>query len=60
MKTKVLHIGELDYINANRRAARLEEIKAHGKPVMFRPLVIKSKKTYDRNREKRDIKIADD
>ena len=38
---------------ANRRAARLEEIAEHGRPVSFRKAVHKSKKVYDRKRFKR-------
>ena len=38
---------------ANRRAARLEEIAEHGRPVSFRKAVHKSKKVYDRKRLKR-------
>lgn len=38
---------------AQRRAARLEEIAEHGKPVSFRSAVHKSKKAYDRKRLKR-------
>ena len=33
---------------AQRRAARLEEIAAYGKPVSFRTALQKSKKVYDR------------
>ena len=46
-------ITERDYIKAQRRASRLEEIEAHGKPVSFRPVVVRSKKVYDRKRVKR-------
>ena len=35
-KQKKLHISEADFMLANRRAARLEEIEQHGKPVSFR------------------------
>lgn len=34
------------------RAARLEEIAEHGRPVSFRKAVHKSKKAYDRKRLK--------
>ncbi len=47
-------IPERDYIKAQRRASRLEEIEAHGKPVSFRPVVVRSKKVYDRKRVKRE------
>ena len=40
---------------AQRRAARLEEIEAHGKPVSFRKVLHKSKKAYDRKRLKREL-----
>ena len=46
-------ITEADYLLANRRAARLEEIAAHGKPVSFRTTVQKSRKVYDRKRLKK-------
>ena len=45
---------------ANRRAARLEEIAEHGRPVYFRKAVHKSKKVYDRKRLKRmEQKLSD-
>mgnify|MGYP007101867409 CR=1 FL=1 len=40
-------IGEKDFMKANRRASRNEEIEAHGKLVKFGGLH-KSKKTYTR------------
>ena len=49
---KRLRITEQDYLKANRRAARLEEIEAHGKPVRFRSILHKSRKAYDRHRLK--------
>ena len=52
MKKKVLHITEKDFMLANRRAAREEEIALHGKPVSFRRLLHRSKKDYDRKRDK--------
>jgi hypothetical protein len=52
-KQKVLRITEADHMLAQRRAARLEEIAAHGKPVTFRTTIQKSKKVYDRKRLKR-------
>ena len=48
---KVLHITEKDFMKANRRAARLEEIAAHGKPVSLRTLKHRSKKTYTRKQK---------
>ncbi len=52
-KQKKLRITEADYMLANRRAARLEEIAEHGRPVSFWKAVHKSKKVYDRKRLKR-------
>ena len=47
-----LHITERDFMMANRRAARQEEIAAHGKPISFRKLIHKSRKAYSRKRFK--------
>ena len=52
-KMKKLRITEADYMLAQRRAARLEEIAAHGKPVSMRSAIYKSKKIYDRKRLKK-------
>ena len=50
-KTKnKLRITVADYMLAQRRAARLEEIALHGKPVSMRSVKHKSKKLYDRKR----------
>ncbi len=49
---KRLRITEDDYLKANRRAARLEEIALHGKPVKLRTVLHKSRKAYDRKRYK--------
>ena len=51
-KQKKLRITEADFMLANRRAARLEEISEHGRPVSFRRSIHKSKKLYDRKRLK--------
>lgn len=56
LKRKRLRITEDDYILANRRAARAEEIELHGRPVSFRKMLHKSKKTYDRKRLK-EVKV---
>ena len=45
---------------ANRRAARLEEIAEHGRPVSMRSALHKSKKVYDRKRMKRAAIRLDD
>ena len=52
-KMKKLRITEADFMLANRRAARLEEIAEHGRPVSFRTALHKSKKVYDRKRLKK-------
>lgn len=52
-KLKRLRITEADFLLANRRAARLEEIRAHGRPVQTRTMLHKSRKLYDRKRSKR-------
>jgi hypothetical protein len=54
-KKKTLRITQADFMLAQRRAARLEEIEAHGKPVSFRKALHKSKKAYDRKRLKREL-----
>lgn len=54
-KQKKLRITEEDFMLANRKAARLEEIAEHGRPVSFRKAVHKSKKVYDRKRLKRAV-----
>lgn len=57
---KKLRITEADFMLANRRAARLEEIAGHGKPVSFRTALHSSKKVYDRKRLKRAGIHSDD
>ncbi len=52
-KQKKLRITEADFMLANRRAARLEEIAEHGRPVSFRKALYKSRKVYDRKRMKK-------
>lgn len=52
-KQKKLRITEADFILANRRAARLEEIEQHGRPITFRKTIHKSRKVYDRKRSKK-------
>lgn len=60
MKRKKLRITEADYLKANRRASRQEEIDSHGHPVQGRAMIHKSKKVYDRNRMKRAAIKSDD
>ena len=60
MKQKKLKITLEDFILANHRAARMEEIERHVRKVQSRRMVHKSKKTYDRNRLKRAVIKSDD
>lgn len=54
MKSRKKQIGTLaDYLKANRKASREEDILAHGKPVSSRPAVFKSKKVYNRKRQQK-------
>jgi len=57
---KKLRITQNDFLLANRRASRTEEIQAHGKQIMFRSVTQKSKKVYDRNSLKRAGIKSDD
>ena len=61
-KMKKLRITEADFMLANRRAARAEDLAEHGgRPVSFKTALHKSKKVYDRKRLKRaGIKLNDD
>ena len=54
-KQKKLRITEKEFMLANRRAARLEDIALHGKPTAFRAVRHASKKVYNRKRLKKDI-----
>ena len=61
MKNKKLRITEKDFLLANRRASRTEEIERYGKQVLMRSMTHKSKKVYDRKRlKKAGIKFEDD
>ena len=59
-RMKKRRITEADHMLAQRRAARLEEIAAHGKPVSMRSTIHKSKKIYDRKRLKKTGITTDD
>lgn len=59
-KRHPLHITERDFLLANRKAAREEEIAAHGKQILFRSHIHKLKKRYDRNESKRAIITLND
>lgn len=57
---KKLRIVEKDFLLANRRASRAEEIEQHGKQILMRSMTHKSKKIYDRKRlKKAGIKFDD-
>lgn len=60
MKHKKFRITEADYLKANRKASRKEEIESHGHPVQGRAMIHKSKKVYDRNQMKRAAIKSDD
>ncbi len=49
-----------DYLLANRKASREEELSAHGKQIIFRTHKIKPKNKYDRKRMKKNITREDD
>ena len=50
MKKKKYRITVQDFLKANRKASREEEIAAHGKQITFRKALQKSRKVYDRKR----------
>ena len=61
MAKNKFRITESDFLLANRKASREEEIAKFGKQVIFRTSTQKSKKVYDRKRlKKADIKNIDD
>ena len=61
MAKNKFRITENDFLLANRKASREEEIAKYGKQIMFRTTTQKSKKVYDRKRlKKAGIKITDD
>ena len=53
--SKKMQFDREDYLKANRKLSREEEIKTHGRPVRIGG-VHKSKKVYDRQRRKADDK----
>ena len=61
MKTfKKIRITKQDYILANRKASREEEIAAHGKQISFRSHLHSSKKVYNRKKTNKAIITNDD
>ena len=60
MAKKNFRITESDFLLANRKASREEEIARFGKQIIFRTSTQKSKKVYDRKRlKKADINHDD-
>lgn len=53
MKNKTLRITERDFLLANRRAARQEDIDAHGRPTAFRSKLQESRKAYNRKKNEK-------
>ena len=61
MAKKSFRITESDFLLANRKASREEDLERHGKQIIFRTTTRKSKKVYDRKRlKKAGIKNIDD
>lgn len=60
MAKKRFRITEKDFLLANRKASREEEIAKYGKQIMFRTTTQKSKKDYDRKRLKKAGINSDD
>jgi hypothetical protein len=50
---KTYKITQEDYIKANRKASREEEIRLYGKQIFNRHIVHKSKKKYNRKRDRK-------
>ena len=50
--------SEIDYIKANRKASRDEEIRLYVRQINARTTIQKSKKTYNRQRDKK-VRIND-
>lgn len=59
-KRRKLRITIRDYLIAQRKASREEEITKHGKQIMFRPHIHKSKKQYNRQTRKHATVTEDD
>ena len=60
MAKNKFRITEKDFLLANRKASREEEIAQYGKQVLFRTTKQKSKKVYDRKRLKKAGINSDD
>lgn len=53
IKMKNKGFTQEDYIKANRKASREEEIRLYGKQIFNRTNIHKSKKKYDRRRDRK-------
>ncbi len=53
MKHNKMRITEKDFLLANRRAARAEEIEAHSKQITFRTVTQKFRKIYETTQKSR-------
>ena len=52
------NITDIDYIKATRKASRDEEIRLYGRLINARTTIQKSKKAYNRKRDKK-VRIYD-
>jgi len=59
-RKKKYRITEEDYILANRRASRAEEIEKHGKQISMRSMKHRSRKAYSRKGLKRVVVKEDE
>ena len=57
MIMKKYKITEQDYLKAQRKTSREEEITLHGKPIHQRRMIHLSKKIYNRKQMKAGVKI---
>lgn len=53
------HIGQREFMLANRRAARREDIEEHGRPTAFRSHKHASLKAYNRSRDGKRVRPDD-
>lgn len=54
MKPYHIRFSEKDFLHANRRAARQEDIDEHGRPTAFRSAKHATMKQYNRQKERRE------
>lgn len=48
-----MKITEKDYVKANRKASREQEIETYGKPISMITRIVVSKKKYNRRRDRK-------